>query len=450
MPTRPRISIVTPSYNQGRFLRRTIESVRSQNYPDVEHIVVDGMSTDDTCRILADYPELRIIREPDHGQAEAINKGMRLATGTIRSFLNSDDTLLPGALHRVAAAIDPARGRHVVMGRCIYIDENDRPVGHEHLSEFQCHRRVLQIWKGHRIPQPAVFWTEEAWRRSGPLDERERLVLDYDLFCRMSARCRFHFINHLLATYRLHSDSKTCTSTWDRVLREGLRISRRYWGPPWLPFYWGLQASYWWYPRWSHACTTCSKYSQDYFLRSRVSHEHGQRWRARCQRFLANVLRPGAALRNRLRLPPPVRAYQHLSNPAICAAVTRIWASFSGLHPDAWVGPNLRLRLPSSDRSCAVVIRGTVIFMEPRWPAMELVFSMGERCLHRERVESPGEFTSRFMLGECADTEFVVAASHFFVPHDFNGLGDHRPLSWRLVELSLETEQPQRNLLQAA
>ena len=170
MATLPRVSVVTCSYNQGRFLGRTVESVRAQGYPDVEHIVVDGMSTDETPRVLAGYRHLRVIREPDRGQADAINKGFRAATGDILCFLNSDDTLEPGALARVARELDPARDRQVVVGRCRYIDEQDQPTGVEHPCVYVGHRRLLEIWKGHAIPQPATFWTRAVWERCGPLD----------------------------------------------------------------------------------------------------------------------------------------------------------------------------------------------------------------------------------------------------------------------------------------
>jgi len=148
----PRISLITSSFNQGRFIARTIESVLAQDYPDVEHIVVDGMSTDSTADVLARFRHLTVIREPDRGQADAINKGFRAATGQIFGFLNSDDTLEPGALRSVADAIDPAAGRHIVMGRCRFIDEEDRFIGVEHPSAFESHRRVLEIWKGHCLP----------------------------------------------------------------------------------------------------------------------------------------------------------------------------------------------------------------------------------------------------------------------------------------------------------
>src|SRR5271154_83853 len=98
----PRITIVTPSFNQGGFIRDTIESVLAQEYPNVEHIVVDAMSTDETPQVLQRYPHLKVIREPDRGQADAINKGFSIASGDIYCFLNADDTFVSGALQRVA------------------------------------------------------------------------------------------------------------------------------------------------------------------------------------------------------------------------------------------------------------------------------------------------------------------------------------------------------------
>jgi glycosyltransferase involved in cell wall biosynthesis len=238
----PRISVVTTSYNQGAFIGETIESVLAQNYPNVEHIVVDGMSTDDTVAVLSRYDHLRIIRERDKGAADAINKGFRVATGDIWCFLNSDDTLLPSALHRVAREIDPAAGRHVVMGRCRYVDEHGRFFGVEHPCHFESFHRVLEVWKGHCIPQPAVFWTPEVWKTCGPLDVG-LIHFDYDLFCRFARRYRFHVIDQLLANYRLHSEAKTAEWSEAERLEDSIRLSRRYWGSPLLPMYWRLTLS---------------------------------------------------------------------------------------------------------------------------------------------------------------------------------------------------------------
>src|SRR5262249_41317919 len=97
---------------------------------------------------------------------------------------------------------------------------------------------------GHTIPQPAVFWTRAVWDRCGPLDEGEPLVLDYDLFCRMSRHYVFHPVDRVLANYRLHGRSKTCTEAGERVLAESVRVGRRYWGPWWSPRRWALEVSY--------------------------------------------------------------------------------------------------------------------------------------------------------------------------------------------------------------
>ena len=118
-----KISIITPSFNQGSFIETTILSVLEQGYPNFEHIIVDGGSTDDTLAMLARYPHLTVISEPDQGQAEAVNKGLRRASGEIIGWLNSDDTYYPGALAGAAETIDPAKGIYVAMGRCAYIDE---------------------------------------------------------------------------------------------------------------------------------------------------------------------------------------------------------------------------------------------------------------------------------------------------------------------------------------
>src|SRR5262245_59568566 len=124
MNTPPRISIVTPSFNQGRFIQETIESVLMQNYPNVEHIVVDGMTTDQTLAILNRYNHLVLVREPDSGQAYALNKGFALATGDILTFINSEDTLLPGTLHISAGELSPTEGKHVISGRCRFVDSH--------------------------------------------------------------------------------------------------------------------------------------------------------------------------------------------------------------------------------------------------------------------------------------------------------------------------------------
>jgi GT2 family glycosyltransferase len=243
----PRISIITPSFNQGRFIEATILSVLEQGYPDLEHIIIDGGSTDGTLAILARYPHLTVISEPDNGQAEAVNKGLRLASGEIIGWLNSDDTYCPGALADAALTIDPDRGVFMAMGRCAYIDETGELTGAEHPSAFVSHRRVVEIWKGYTLPNPALFFHRKVYEALGGLDETLYFALDYDLFCRYTSRFAITTVDRLWATYRLHQSAKTSEQGQGELLERSLEVSRRYWGEKGSSRWWRCQLSFWCY-----------------------------------------------------------------------------------------------------------------------------------------------------------------------------------------------------------
>jgi len=243
----PRITIITPSFNQGRYIEATIRSVLDQGYPELEHIVIDGGSTDDTLEILGRYPHLTVISEPDRGQADAVNKGLRLASGEIIGWLNSDDTYYPGALADAAETIDPAGGVFIAMGRCAYIDEEGRPTGAEHPSAFASHQRVVEIWKGYTIPNPAVFFHRTVYETCGGLDESLYFALDYDLFCRYTARFPITVVDRLWATYRLHRSAKTSEQSQGELLEKSLEVSRRYWGEAGSISWWRYRLSFWLY-----------------------------------------------------------------------------------------------------------------------------------------------------------------------------------------------------------
>lgn len=240
----PKISVVTPSYNQGCFIEETVKSILSQNYPNFEHLIIDGGSTDGTLDILKKYPHLTIVSEPDKGQAAAVNKGLCLATGEIIGWLNSDDTYYPGVFEKVAAIIAPDKGIFIVMGRSAYVDERGWPTGKEHPSMFLSHARVVEIWKGYTIPQPAVFFHRQVYEKCGGLDEGLYFCLDYGLFARYSRDYSFIPINELFATYRLHPASKSLAISQGALLEKSMEVSRRYWGAPTTLSYWRFLLSY--------------------------------------------------------------------------------------------------------------------------------------------------------------------------------------------------------------
>jgi len=435
----PRISVVTSSLNQGRFIGRTVESVLAQKYPDLEHIVVDAMSTDETAGVLARYPHLRVVREPDRGQAEAINKGFRLATGDIFCFLNSDDVLLPGALNRVAREIDPARGRHVVIGRCIYIDEHDRPTGLEHPSAPVSHHRLLRGWKGNCVPQPATFWTAAIWQRCGPLDEREQTVLDYDLFCRFSREFRFHFIDQVFAGYRLHEDSKSCSTNEEEIQRQMLHVSRRYWGAPTRLLFWRML--------WSLANHRRRRFAGR-ILQSAWTNLAQRRWLRTALQLATNwALEPVEALNRFLRrhVPPLRRPACDAWLQDRVAPGTLVWRSFTGAHPDSCVGPMYRCEFRSQPGDQLLRIEGTPAVACAPVP-LDLELRIDQVAVSTFRMR-PGQrpFVIRVPLTTLPPGrhELEVRSPTFLVPHDYHGNGDLRPLTFRLLRFELLKAEPE-------
>jgi len=221
-------SIVTPSYNQGRFLERTIQSVLSQDYSQLEYIVQDGGSIDETREILARYKDqLRhCASQKDCGQAHAINLGFRHAHGDVLAYLNSDDVLLPGALHYVADFLDDHPNVDVVYGHRIVIDETDREVNRWVLPR---HDDKILSWVDY-IPQETLFWRRRIWEKvGGRLDEDFHFALDWDLLLRFrDAGAHFVRLPRFLGAFRVHPMQKTATMMWRTCVPESNRLYDRY------------------------------------------------------------------------------------------------------------------------------------------------------------------------------------------------------------------------------
>jgi glycosyltransferase involved in cell wall biosynthesis len=214
----PRISIVTPSFNQGRYLEQTILSVLNQHYPNVEHIIIDGGSSDDTLRIIDHYRDRLAfaVSEPDNGQSHAINKGMARATGNILTWLNSDDMLAPGALAAVALAFYTS-GAEMIAGVCQLF--SDGKLVAQHLTS--CEDGPLPLndlldldggWNaGQFFYQPEVMFKRSLWERAGAcVDEQLFYSMDYELWIRFAeAQAQLHVIGRPIVWFRIHEDQKT-------------------------------------------------------------------------------------------------------------------------------------------------------------------------------------------------------------------------------------------------
>lgn len=224
----PRISIVTPSFNQAEFLEETILSVIEQDYPSLEYIVMDGGSSDNSAAILERYADRLSFwtSVKDNGQADALNKGFRRATGDIVGYLNSDDLYLPGSLAKVAEEFTAQPACRWLTGSCVFFggdkkEELFRPVTPENQASW------LRHWV---IPQPAVFWRRELFAKHGFLDESFHYCMDYEFWLRLlfgGERC--HFIDHTLAKFRLHQTSKTVGAA-DAFAPEAAAIRERFRG----------------------------------------------------------------------------------------------------------------------------------------------------------------------------------------------------------------------------
>jgi len=204
----PLVSIVTPSLNQGRYIRATIESVLSQDYPNLEYLVIDGGSKDETVEILQSYSErIHWISETDNGQSQAVNKGWKRSHGNILGWVNADDLLSPNAVRVAVEALLSDHSICAVYGDAIYINDVDRPIEAYPTQSFNY--EILVKDTEDFIPQPSVFIRRNALEKAGFLDETLHYVMDYDLWLRIGLIAPMKYLPLEMAMIRLHSDTKT-------------------------------------------------------------------------------------------------------------------------------------------------------------------------------------------------------------------------------------------------
>jgi glycosyltransferase involved in cell wall biosynthesis len=222
-----RISIVTPSYNQGHFIEETIRSVLLQGYPDLEYIIFDGSSSDESVNIIQKYERWLSYwaSEKDRGQAHAINKGFCRSTGELLAWLNSDDCYEMNALSTVASNL-PVRGSWAV-GECWEVPANETSPMKIIPEKVDGPGWLYRFARGstYAVPQPATFWTRTAWQSSGELNEQWNFAFDHEYFLRLLKAVDTPLvINSVLARYRHHPAAKTSTHPLSFKI-EGLQIA---------------------------------------------------------------------------------------------------------------------------------------------------------------------------------------------------------------------------------
>jgi len=221
----PKISIVTVSYNQVEFIETNIKSVIAQNYPNIEHIIIDAGSTDGTLDILQKYDAyLNWTSEPDKGQSDGLNKGFKKASGEIIAWVNSDDALHENALYEVAKFFKENPDEIAVVGDQMIIDEEDNFIKVVESCPYS-YDYLLNHAKG--ITQNSTFFKKEVFEKIGYLDESLHYAMDHDLFIRIASIKNMPYIPKTLAQFRIQPDAKTAEGGHN-FAKDLLSIRKRY------------------------------------------------------------------------------------------------------------------------------------------------------------------------------------------------------------------------------
>lgn len=311
----PLVTLVTPSYNQGDFIRATIESVLGQDYPHIEYIVMDGGSTDQTAAIVAEYSgRLTWISEKDRGQAHAINKGFQKARGEIVAWLNSDDILLPGAVARAVQAFERAPRAGAIYGEGHLMDREGRFTGRFPATE------PFNLWKlvylSDYVLQQSTFFRRAAVEKVGWLDENLHYAMDWDLLIRLGKRFGLHYVPDYLGALREYPEAKTFSGGSRRV-EEIRSVLERHTGLRRAPGFW------------IYALDTYQRFCKDRL------ENRSPRW---------------------LRIPAVLLSlFVYVTTGT---AIMLILRHAQGLYGDGWASDRLKWMLPEG--SGDVIVRGTV------------------------------------------------------------------------------------------
>jgi len=394
----PTVTIVTPSYNQGEFIRATIESVLAQDYPHLQYIVMDGGSTDRTPAIAAEYASrLTWISEKDRGQAHAINKGFARAAGEIVAWLNSDDILLPGAVTRAVRAFAAAPPRiGAVYGEGYLMNREGR------LKRRFPHTEPFNLWKlmylSDYVLQQSTFFRRAAVEEIGCLDENLHYALDWDLLIRLGIRFGLYYVPEYFGVLREYPEAKSFAGGEARI-EEIREVLERHTGLKRAPGYWTYGAEMR-RVRWMQA------------------------WKERRPRWF--------------QLPAALASY--LLCGATAVGTLLVLRRAQGLYRDRWVADRLKWVLPEGEGDAMV---SGYAPDDRRLAGQTLAIRAGGHELGRWQV-GPGDFTLRFAPppGSQGPFLFEVRASRYKRPKLGSEMSFRR-MAWVLKNIEWAAPQPE-------
>jgi glycosyltransferase involved in cell wall biosynthesis len=226
----PKISIIIPTFNQGYFIEETIRSIILQQYPNLELIIIDAGSNDQTKEIVKYYAEWVdvFISEPDHGQSDAINKGWSLANGEITNWVNSDDYLAPNTLYHVAKIYNNQNSDKLIAGNVLNFDSNNRNINNLLVQKNIDFKSILNFWTNNSSwHQPGIFFPMNIIKKYGNLNLAYHYSMDFDLLCKILVHCKVVYTDEILVYFRIHSNSKGVSSP-EKTIHEKFIIHLKY------------------------------------------------------------------------------------------------------------------------------------------------------------------------------------------------------------------------------
>lgn len=403
----PLVSIITPSFNQGEFIKATIESVLNQDYPNIEYLVMDGGSTDNTVEILKSYGDrIQWVSEKDKGQADAVNKGIKRAKGQIIGWLNSDDTYLEGAVSKMVDYLKTHPDTDMVYGEGYYTDKEGN-ITERYLTEKYNRNRLAEMCI---ICQPTAFFTKEIVERVGMLDVEHQLSMDYELWLRMAKAGKIAYIPDYIATSRMYEENKTL-SRRKEVYEETCKAVKKHYG--YVPISWIdgyadyiAEGTRGWKFHWNDIRL---------FVRFNFSNP------GYCWNGLKSILR------------------------SRCGGILKLRAAsqFTEQYPDKWLSKEYIQRVKFDGKKNIIKISGT-----HNWPlkdALEISVLLDDKKLYKVSVGELGAFTREVHIPkreqQVGERELKLVMNKTFCPARIAKSADQRELSFLLDDIVLEAKE---------